>query len=260
LDSSVIDLCAEVFDWARFKRTKGAVKLHLLLDHDGLMPAFAVITEGRTADIQVARRIEFAAGAILVIDRGYEDHAWFESLTNDGVFFVTRLKRSTRYEVLQERPIPQRGGVVRDQTIRLLSDPNSRLLLRRVELRDPQGGQENLVFLSNHLEFGATTIAQIYKQRWQVELMFKALKQNLRIKTFVGTSSNALRIQIWTALIAMLILRYLILAVRYVWSLSNLIAMLRFNLFTHRDLWSWLNEPFPSGAQASHQLALAQFG
>jgi Domain of unknown function (DUF4372)/Transposase DDE domain len=260
LDSTVIDLCAEVFDWARFKRTKGAVKLHLLLDHDGLLPAFAVITDGKTADIQVARKMTFTAGAVLVIDRGYVDHDWFESLTNDGVFFVTRLKRSIRYEVLQERPIPQRGGVVRDETIRLLSDPNSTLLLRRVEVCDPNASDDNLVFLTNHLEFGATTIALIYKQRWQVELMFKALKQNLRIKTFVGTSPNALKIQIWTALIALLVLRYLQLAARYVWSLSNLIAMLRFNLFTHRDLWTWLNEPFALEKPAAPQLLLAEIG
>ena len=124
-------------------------------------------------------------------------------------------------------------------------------------------GGENLVFLTNHLTFGATTIALIYKQRWQVELLFKALKQNLKVKTFVGTSANALHIQIWTALIAFLVLRYLQLKYQYGWSLSNLVAMLRFNLFTTRDLWPWLDDPFPARASPSSALAqipLIQFG
>ncbi|MGH7966234.1 MAG: IS4 family transposase, partial [Candidatus Binatia bacterium] len=248
LDATTIELCASLFNWAKYKRTKGAVKLHLLLDHDGYLPTFAVITDGKTSDIEIARKTRFPAGAVLTIDRGYNDYQWFDELTAEGVFFVTRMKRNTSYQVLETRPLPQDRGVVADETIQLDAMPGKEpFLLRRVEVENPEGG-DNLVFLTNHLEFGPTTIAAIYKQRWQIELLFKVLKQSLRVKTFVGTSANALKIQLWTALIALLLLRYLKLKSRYGWSLSNLVAMLRFNLFTHRDLWAWIDDPFPKNS------------
>jgi hypothetical protein len=246
LDSTVIDLCASLFDWAKFRRTKGAVKLHLLLDHDGYLPSVVVITEGRKHDVRVARLLRFESGTILIIDRGYVDYAWFGELTTDGVYFVTRLKDNAVYAVVETRAVPARSHVLRDEVIRLTGgDAEAKCphLLRRVEVLDPDT-QDTLVFLTNHLKFGATTIAAIYKDRWQVELFFKALKQNLKIKTFVGTSANALKVQVWTALIAMLVLKYLQLRSRFGWSLSNLVALLRMNLFTYRDLWAWLDQPF----------------
>jgi hypothetical protein len=246
LDSTVIDLCASLFDWAKFRRTKGAVKLHLLLDHDGYLPSVVVITEGRRHDVRVARLLRFESGTILIIDRGYVDYAWFARLTTDGVWFVTRLKDNAVYAVVETRAVPARSHVLRDEVIRLTGgDAEAKCphLLRRVEVLDPDT-QDTLVFLTNHLKFGATTIAAIYKDRWQVELFFKALKQNLKIKTFVGTSANALKVQVWTALIAMLVLKYLQLRSRFGWSLSNLVALLRMNLFTYRDLWAWLDQPF----------------
>jgi hypothetical protein len=246
IDATVIELCATLFDWAHYKQTKGAVKLHMILDHNGLLPSFCHITEARTYDVTVAREWDFPAGTIIVFDRGYTDFRWFRSLDERGVFFVTRLKRGTLYEVVQEHSIPQRGGVLRDATIRLTSRQlkGDSPLLRLVEYRAQDG--RTYEFLTNHLKFGPTTIAAIYEQRWQIELFFKAIKQNLRIKTFVGTSANALHIQVWTALIAILILRYLKLRSTYGWALSNLLAMLRFNLFSYRDLWLWLCDPFPS--------------
>ncbi len=246
LDSTVIDLCATLFDWAKFRRTKGAVKLHLLLDHDGYLPSVVVITEGRRHDVRVARTLRFDPGTIMVMDRGYVDYAWFGQLTTDEVFLVTRLKDNALYEVVERRPVPARSHVRRDEVIRLTgvaAETKCPHLLRRVEVVDPDAG-DTLVFLTNHLTFGATTIAAIYKDRWQIELFFKALKQNLKIKTFVGTSANALKVQVWTALIAMLLLRYLQLRARFAWSLSNLVALLRMNLFTHRDLWAWLDQPY----------------
>jgi IS4 transposase len=141
---------------------------------------------------------------------------------------------------------PERSAVQRDEVIRLTgvaAETKCPHDLRRVEVYDPEKN-ETLVFLTNQLTFGATTIGAIYKDRWQIELFFKALKQNLKIKTFVGTSANALKVQIWTALIAMLLLKYLQLRSRFAWSLSNLVALLRMNLFTHRDLWAWLDQPF----------------
>jgi hypothetical protein len=245
IDATVIDLCASVFSWAKYQRTKGAVKLHLLLDHDGYLPTVAVITEGRVADVRVARELRFEPGTILIMDRGYVDFAWFERLTAQGVFFVTRPKVGMAYEVVEHRKLDIERNIVADQIIELTGQAGQKVSwqLRRIEVYIPEK-QETMALLTNRLDLSAVTIAAIYKERWQVELFFKALKQNLKIKTFVGTTANALRIQIWTALIAMLLLRYLQLRSTFGWSLSNLVALLRMNLFVHRDLWAWINEPF----------------
>jgi hypothetical protein len=264
LDASTVDLVLSMFDWAKFRRTKGAIKLHLLLDHDGYLPSFAVITTGKISDITVARRLRFDPGTILVIDRGYIDYEWFVKLTLQGVFFVTRLKDSAVYEVVEEREVPKNRKVLKDQIIFFPSqspaEPSDEYYFRRVEIWDDEK-KESIVFLTNHREFGATTIAAIYKDRWQVELFFKAIKQNLKIKTFLGTSANAVLTQIWTALIAMLVLKYLQLTSTFAWSLSNLVALLRQQLFVYRDLWTWLNTPFegpPAVAELeSVQLPLA---
>jgi uncharacterized protein DUF4372/DDE family transposase len=254
LDASVIDLCARLYDWARYRRTKGGVKLHLLLDHDGYLPTFAVIEAARVPEVKIARQLRFEAGTIVVCDRGYIDYGWFQSLTEEGVFFVTRMRRDMVYRVVEERAVPQNRQVLADQVVSLGSH-NHRLKvpLRRLEVWQEEQ-QERLVFLTNHLSFGATTVAAIYRDRWQIELFFKALKQSLRVKTFVGTSPNALKTQIWTALIAMLLLKYLQLRSRYGWSLSNLVALLRQQLFVYRDLWSWLDCPFqaPPGLEGIH--------
>lgn len=258
IDATVIELCATVFEWARYTRTKGAVKLHMILDHNGLLPSFCHITEAKKYDVVVARDFEFAPGTIVVFDRGYNDFTWFRSLTDQGVFFVTRLKKNTLHSVIEDRTVPQRSGVTRDALIRL---ENRRLkgespIFRLVEYQASDG--HTYTFLTNHLKFGSTTIAAIYRQRWEIELFFKALKQNLRIKTFVGTSANALRVQIWSALIAILVLRYLKLRSSFGWSLSNLLAMLRFNLFAYRDLWTWIDNPFsPPPQPAAIQLPLS---
>jgi len=246
LDATTIDLCLSMFDWARFRRTKGAIKLHLLLDHDGYLPEFAVITEGKVAEVKMAPAFSFAPGTIVVDDRAYNDYALFGRWTRQGVYFVTRMKNNALYAVVEERKVPQHRQVLKDQLIQLTglqAQERCPYLLRRIEVYIPDTA-EVLVFLTNHRELGASTAAAIYKDRWQIEIFFKALKQNLKIKTFVGTSANAVKIQIWTALIAMLILRFLQLRSQFGWSLSNLVALLRMNLFTHRDLWTWLNHPF----------------
>ena len=246
MDSSTIDLCLEMFDWAKFRQTKGAIKLHLLLDHDGYLPSFAIITEGKVSDIKVARQFHFDPGTIVVDDRGYTDYALFGQWTAEGIYFVTRMKENALYEEVGENDVPKNRHVLKDQMIELRglkAIEKCPYPLRRIEVYDPETG-EVLVFLTNNLKLGATTIAAIYKERWQIEIFFKALKQNLKIKTFVGSSANAVKIQIWTALIAMLILRFLQLRSQFNWSLSNLVALLRMSLFTHRDLWAWLNKPF----------------
>ena len=246
LDATVIKLCASLFDWAKYRQTKGAVKLHLLLDHEGYLPVFACITTGKIHEVRIAQTLSFPAGSIVAVDRGYLDYELFWSWTQGGVFFVTRQKGNAHYRIIEEWAVPQNRNILSDQLIELegyYSHKNYPGPLRRLEVWDEENEQV-VVLLTNHLAFGATTIAAIYKDRWQIELFFKALKQNLKVKTFVGTSANALKIQVWTALIAMLILKYLQLKSSFGWSLSNLVALLRMNLFTHRDLWAWLNEPF----------------
>lgn len=246
LDSSTIDLCLSMYDWAKFRRTKGAVKLHLVLDHDGYLPSFAWITDGKVSDVKIAHLLRFDPGTIVVDDRGYNDYGLFGKWTAQGVFFVTRMKDNALYEVAESREVPQRSNILKDEVICLTGIRASEKCpyqLRRIEFYDAEKDRV-FEFLTNNMKLGATTIAAVYKDRWQVELFFKALKQNLKIKTFVGTSPNAVKTQIWTALIAMLILRYLQLRAKFSWSLSNLVALLRMNLFTHRDIWAWLDKPF----------------
>jgi IS4 transposase len=205
-----------------------------------------VITEGNVSDIRVARQFHFDPGTIVVDDRGYNDYTLLGRWTTQGVYAVTRMKENALYEVVGEREVPQNRNILKDELIELRGAKAIEKCpypLRRIEVYDPET-EEVLVFLTNHLKLGATTIAAIYKERWQIEIFFKALKQNLKIKTFVGTSANAVKIQIWTALIAMLILRLLQLRAQLKWSLSNLVALLRMNLFTHRDLWAWINKPY----------------
>jgi Transposase DDE domain/Domain of unknown function (DUF4372) len=260
LDSTTIDLCVSMYDWARFRRTKGAVKLHLVLDHDGYLPRFAVITHGRVHDVAVAQQIDFDAGTIVVDDRGYTDYKLYAKWTEAGVFFVSRMRDNAVFEVIEERQVPEQGHIIKDQVIRFsgkYSREKCPHLLRRVEALRADTG-EVLVFVSNHQRLAAKTIAAVFKDRWQIELFFKALKQNLKIKTFVGTSANAVKTQIWTALISMLLLRYLQLCSRFGWSLANLVALLRMNLFTHRDLMAWLDQPFavPPDPQDDPQIKL----
>ena len=260
LDATVIELCASLFDWAKFRQTKGAVKLHLLLDHDGYLPVFAHITTGKVHEIKVAQAMTFPPGSIVAIDKGYIDYELFWRWTGCGVFFVTRQKDNARYRVLEEKPLPMNRNVLVDQLIELevfYSHQKYPGPLRRLEIWDEEN-EKVIVLLTNHMTFGATTIAAIYKDRWQIEIFFKTIKQNLRIKTFVGTSPNALLIQIWTALIAILILKYLKFRSRFLWSLSNLVAMLRYSLFTYRDLWTWIDQPFepPPMTMMQEQLSL----
>ena len=254
LDGSVIDLSATMYDWAKFRQTKGGVKLHLLLDHDGYLPKYAVIEPARKAEIKVARKLPLEPGTILVFDRGYTDYKWFARLTKQGVYFVTRQRWNGYYRVVKQRKVPKHGNILADQWV-LLGHRSYRtgVAVRRVVVRDPETDKQ-FEFLTNHPGFAASTIAKIYRDRWQIEVFFKALKQSLRIKTFVGTSANALKTQIWTALIAMLVLKYLKLKSSYGWSLSNLVALLRQQLFVYRDLWTWLNDPFepPPALQGLH--------
>lgn len=247
LDASVIDLCLETFDWARFRRTKGAIKLHLQLDHQGCLPSWALVTEGKLHEVNVARTLSLDPGTIVAMDRGYNDYGLFSAWTEAGVFFVTKLKDRAVFEGVERHQDSEKGKICCDETIRLTgvgAEDKCPHLLRRIVVWD-EVNQRSIVLLTNLMHLAASTVAAIYKDRWQIELFFKALKQNLKVKTFVGTTENAVKTQIWTALIAMLLLKYLQLKSSWNWSLSNLAAMLRFNLLTYRDLWAWLDQPFP---------------
>jgi hypothetical protein len=260
LDSTTISLCLEMFPWAKFRRAKGGVKAHVLLDHDDYLPRYVLITEARRSDVKMADAFPLNPGSIVVMDRGYNDYALFGKWTDEGIHFVTRLKDNAVYEVLEEGPLPANRNIRSDQLIQFTGEKAQKDCpspLRRVAVWDAVNERE-IVLLTNLQEFAATTIAAIYKDRWEIELFFKALKQNLKVKTFVGTSENALRIQIWTALIAILLLKWLHHLSKAKWSLSNLASMLRMNLFTYRDLTAWLDNPFgtPPILPESQQLTL----
>lgn len=258
LDSTTVELCASMFDWALWRHTKGAVKLHLLLDHDGYLPVFGHVTDGKIGDVKVAQSLDFPRGSIVALDRGYCDYHLFTRWTRAGVYFVSRLKANADIQIVERYPVPVGGKILSDQKIRLQAFVAGRpdledLRMVTVWLEDKQ---EQLVLLTNNFALAASTVAAIYKERWQIELFFKLLKQQLKIKTFVGTSANAVRIQIWTALIAVLILRYLQFRSSFQWALSNLVALLRWNLFSYRNLWAWLQRPFDTPPEPVLQFQL----
>ena len=261
LDSTTISLCLSLFPWAQFRRAKGGVKAHVLLDHDDSMRSYVLISKAKMHDAKVLSRLRLNPGSIVAMDRAYNDYKQFARWTEAGVYFVTRMKDNAVYEVVERRVVPQNRNIRSDQIIRLTgarAQEKCPHLLRRIVVWDEENERE-IVLLTNHLEFGATTIADIYRERWQIELFFKALKQNLHVKSFVGTSENALRIQIWTALLALLLLKWLHHLSKAGWSLSNLASMLRLNLFTYRDLREWLDDPFhtPPLVPVPEQLELA---
>ena len=246
MDSSIIPLCLSLFDWAKFRTQKGAIKLHAVLDYDTGLPSYAVIGDGKTHDVTVARQTVFPSGSVLVVDRAYVDFKWLYNLDSTGVFFVTRLKSNADIEYIE-------SFLTNDKHDHILSDDNIMLTgfysskkypekLRIVKVYDEENDQI-LILLTNNMSWTAGTISQLYKARWDVEVFFKHLKQLFRVKTFVGTTSNAVRIQMWCSMIAMLLFRYLKNKAEYRWHLSNLVTFLRINLFVKIDLWKWINKP-----------------
>jgi len=246
LDASIIDLCLSMFDWAHYRQTKGAVKLHLLLDHEGYLPTFVHITDGKTHEVNIAKEMNLPTGSIVAVDRGYNDYALFHRWSKSGISFVTRLKSNAVYKVIETKPPPKNRKIISDEIILFIGSESRKkcpLPMRRVVAWDEEN-QREIILLTNNMKLGASTISAIYKDRWEIEIFFKTIKQNLRIKTFIGTSSNAVKIQIWTALITILILKYLKFKSKLGWGLSNMIALLRLNLFVYTDLFIWLDDPF----------------
>jgi hypothetical protein len=258
IDASTITLCLSLFNWAKFRTTKGAVKLHVKLNHAGYLPSFMMVSTGKVHEQRIAPKIPLEAGDVVVMDRGYTDFSWFATLCNKGTYFVTRLKSNAHYRVVQRRDVSHLPHIRSDQVIEFKGFYSRKKLpyrLRRIHARDPETGKR-VILLTNHLSWSAATIAAVYKDRWQVELFFKALKQQLKVKSFVGTSLNALLSQLWIALIAYLLLSYLKFKSSFRWSLYTLCSILPTNLFVVRPLWNWLNEPFrpPPSPQVQYEL------
>ncbi|TNG00080.1 MAG: IS4 family transposase, partial [Gammaproteobacteria bacterium] len=260
LDASTIDLCLSVFPWAKFRTTKGAVKLHVGLDHDGYLPAFVQITEGRVHEVNLARKLDLPGGSIVVFDRGYTDYAWYNHLNSKGIYFVTRQKKNACYTVIKRRAASRASGITSDQTIRLTGAKADQcpILLRRIGYRDPETGK-HYVFLTNAFHLAANTITAIYKERWQIELFFKWIKQNLKIKSFLGTSRNAVLTQIWVAMCMYLLLAYIRFTSKLGLGMQQILRLLQLNLFDRRDLNALLRgdppEPLISPLQTRLQLA-----
>ena len=254
LDASTIDLCLSVFPWASFRSTKGAIKLHVGLNHDGYLPEFVTITEGKTSDVEMGRTLTFPSGSIVVVDRGYNDYGWYNQLTEKGVFFVTRLKANAQYQVINRQPVLKNKGLTSDQTIRLTSIPAAKKCpnqLRRVGYRNITTGK-HYIFLTNNFKLAARTIADIYKARWQVELFFKWIKQNLKIKSFIGTSKNAVMTQIWIAMCVYLLLAFIKFQSKMNKTMQQILRLLQLNLFEKRDLMALLRGDPHNLHQPSH--------
>lgn len=259
IDSSLIDLSLKLFPWGHFALGKSAMKLHLGLDHRGYLPAFATITDSRTSDIEVARTLTLPKGSIVVCDKGYDDYSWYTALTQQGVYFVSRQKRGARYRVTERRQVNKRQGLICDQTIELTglkSRRESLAPLRRIVYRDTET-RKRYVFLSNNFTLAPSTIAACYKERWQIELFFKWIKQNLKIKAFLGTSKNAVMTQIWIALCVYLMLAYLKHMSKLGRSLQQMIRLLQLNLFARRDLLGLLRGDPPEPQPPDPQVQLA---
>lgn len=260
LDSTTIDLCLSLFPWAAFRQTKGAVKIHVGLDHDGLLPSFVTVTDGKTHDVIEGRTLKLPSGSIVVMDRGYNDYNWFNTLTEKKIFFVTRQKRKASYRVTEVRPVLTSKGLTCDETIQITGTKakTCRVPLRRIGYRDAETGREYF-FLTNNFHLAAKTIADIYKSRWQIELFFKCIKQNLKIKTFIGTSRNAVLTQIWVAMCTYLLLSWLKFANQIDLSLQKMVRLLQLNLFDRRSLIALLKDEPDDPPEMSLRIQLQCF-
>ncbi len=248
LDSTTISLCLSIFDWAKYKVAKGAVKMHTLLDFDSNLPAYVNITDGKTADNKGAYAIPLLKGSVIVADRFYNDFYLLNIWDSKGVYFVIRHKENIQYTVIKENKLPENRHqhILKDEIIELKNKSSKEKYpkrLRRVAVWDDVNMQV-IELITNQMTWSCNTIGELYKSRWQVEIFFRDIKQLLHIKSFIGTSQNAVMIQIWTALITILMLKALKAMAKFNWHLSNLVAFIRLNLFVKINLQDWLDKPF----------------
>lgn len=260
LDATTIDLCLSIFDWAKFRNTKGAIKLHVGLNHSGYLPEFISISDGKTHDVTAGRKLDFPAGSIIAMDKGYNDYAWYKQLNDKAICFVTRLKSNARYRVLKRDPVNSNQAITSDQTIQwtgIAAANKCPIPLRRIGYRDPETGKR-YSFLTNNFKLSAATIAAIYKSRWQIELFFKWIKQNLKIKSFIGQSKNAVMTQVWVAMCTYLLIAWLKFMHGITRSMQQILRLLQPNLFQKRDLIALLRgDPHPAKLDPLPQLNLA---
>lgn len=257
LDASLLDVSLKVFPNAEYNRMKAAYKLHVGLDHDGLILAFASVTLGKVGDQTEAKLLNFPKGSVVVFDKDYSSYEWHNTLTNKGIFWVTRIRGNAKYKVIERRPVNKTHGITSDQTIVYTSVRSGKYNLRpvrRVGYFDQESGK-HYVFTTNHFDWSAKTIADIYKQRWQVELFFKWIKQNLKIKAFLGNTDNAVITQVMIALCIYLILAFIKFQSRIHQSLQQIVRLIQTNLFDRRSLIE-LFKPPPENLSASRQMAL----
>lgn len=249
VDASTIDLCLSLYDWATFRKKKGGIKLHVKLDHEGYLPSFVSVTTAKQHEISELRKMEFQKGDVVTFDRGYNDFNLFAKYCTEGIYFVTRLKKNADFTVVERKDVSSYPTISSDQIIRMDGFSSIRkhpLKLRRIRSKDPETGKY-IVILTNNFFWSPKTIAAVYKDRWQIEIFFKTMKQNLKIKSFLGTSRNAMMIQIWIALIAFLMLKYLQLLSFRKWTPFSLMKLVPTVLFSYLDIWTLLNKPPPSG-------------
>lgn len=252
LDASMIDLTLSLFPWAKYRKSKGAAKLHIGLDADGYLPAFVDMTEGKEHEINRARELELPKGSYVVFDRGYTDYTWYQDLCEEDIRFVTRLKRNAVAISGPKRRGRRSPGVLRDQQIQLKGVAGT---FRKVVYLD---AETNITyeFLTNALDIPAATVAELYKERWQIELFFKWIKQNLRVKSFLGTSRNAVMTQLWIALCAYLVLAFLKFQSKLGHSMQQMLRLLQLNLFERRDFMELFAPPRPKRLLCDKQLSL----
>jgi len=226
MDATVIDVCLSMFPWATFRKKKGALKLHYLYDHSGAIPSFLVVTDAKQHEIKVAKEQEFplVPDSIVSMDKAYIDYKWLYSLDKSKISFVTRAKRNMKCQITGQHEVNKKRGLLFDRRVVLTNFYQSRYYpkeLRLVGFKDPET-KKKLVFMTNNFSLSAYTIAQIFKARWQIELFFKWIKQNLKIKSFFGTSRNAVLTQIWIAMCYYLLLSYIKYQTKYSYSLLEL--------------------------------------
>jgi len=259
MDATTIDLCLSVFPWAKFRKKKGGIKLNVAMNHKGNFPEFVSMSNANEDEVKAGRDVNFPKGSIVAIDRGYTDYEWYKTLTEKGIYFVARLKSNAKIRVLERREIDHHSGLTSDQTIEFTGTVTSKKCpskLRRVGFRDEITGR-HYVFLTNNFKLSALTIASIYKARWEIELFFKWIKQNLKIKSFYGTSKNAVLTQIWIAMCVYLLIALLKFQSKISMSMQNILRLLEMSLFEKWDLNDLLREKHRHKSKADdHQCSL----